>query len=147
MFDMLRFNMAKFESWVLHVFVLHYAVLRTQWLNPNNIDSSIQVTGSITITFPAITAIWISLFFSHPLLGPESSKVFAAIAILVVIFGVSRITDKIYDQNRLAIQQRGNDIKRNPDAGAWWAAWQLLKIYLPSFVVFALAILIYQRTA
>lgn len=122
--------MKNIEPWTLKVFSYHLAILRTKNLSKDNIELTVQIGGGITIVFPLFLACAVVVFLLSPVLGPDSVKMPGIVAILVIIFGVMRITDKIYDRNIDHVQSLAEEIRLSKKRGTWWAVKQLLKLYL-----------------
>lgn len=113
--------MSRFEQWTLHVFTCHAVVLRRKWLGKNEIDLTLKFVGMLTVSFP----LFVLLFGSVSLLPTDSSSDVVHILLFavpaIVIFGMSKITDPIYDANKTIILERANEIQVDPDSGTWWA--------------------------
>lgn len=135
--------MKSFESWTIEIFACHLVVLRKEWLSATTIDSSVQVSGAITITFPVFVAlVGVAGFLLPEIVSWQSMQMPLIVALLILVFGVSSLTDRIYDRNKERIQSVALEIRQNPNQGTWWAARRLLKVYLKSIGVVAVAIVL-----
>ncbi len=137
--------MRNLESWARKIFSYHLAVLRTKNLSRDNIELTVQIGGGITIVFPLFLATVVMVLLLTPKVGLEMVQTPILIALLVIVFGAMRITDKIYDQNMDDIQALASEIKLSPTKGTWWAARQLLKLYVGYLVTAGVVFLLIRQ--
>lgn len=119
----------KIEAWVTDILACHLLLVNPE-LSADDVENTVKVSAMITIGLPVFVALWTVVALFSNVFAIESFKVPFFVAVIVTVFGVSSITDKIYDRNTVHIQQRAEEIKRNSEQGVMWARRRLFKIYL-----------------
>lgn len=132
--------MTSFELWAIDVFANHRAVLRKKKLGESTIDSSVQVSGMFTISFPLlVVVVAVAGFILPPLVQWSEVQTPLVVTLLVLVFGLSGLTDRIYDRNKDTIRNIAEEIENSPGKGTVWAVRRLLKVYLISLAVVGIA--------
>ena len=128
-------RMSAFEAIVVEVFSYHLSALEEDLLEEDDVEVSVKLSALVTVTVP-IFFILISLFV---LLGDGVSERtwnwLFGITVVLVVFGVSAITDAIFDKKETIIRQRAVDIRDDAGRGPSWARRRILIYYFGFFAV------------
>jgi hypothetical protein len=123
----------KLKSWLLGIFACHVLLVNPK-LKKHDAGNTVKISAMITVSLPLlVTLVGFVAIFSQPS-TLNTVKTVIVVSVLIIYFGVSSVTDRIYDQNVLEVRQRANEIKGNPKQGVFSARRRLVKIYLGHFV-------------
>ncbi len=120
--------MKNFKQWLLDVFAYHVLVANPA-LDSDDASTTVKVSAMITVSLPLLVALGsFVVLYSQPS-TLETVKAVIVVGVLVIYFGVSSVTDRVYERNLPEIQLRAGQIRSNPNQGLYWARMRLIKIY------------------
>lgn len=129
--------MSELDTLVRRVQSYHEAALNVDRLSEDNRDLSIRLASTVTVALPFFLILLGSIAILLPMLGEDTAFIVFAIGVLVAVFGISSVTDRIFERNREAIRQAAAEIRDDPDRGKSWARGRLAVIYGAEIAVFA----------
>lgn len=115
-------------------------------MNPNlkkhDAGNTVKISAMITVSLPLLMTLasFVAIYSQPSTLN--TVKTVIVVSVLLIYFGVSSVTDRIYDQHVLEVRQRAHEIKGNPKQGASSARRRLAKIYFWHFVAMTVIVIL-----
>jgi hypothetical protein len=127
------------KSWLLDIFACH-VLLANPNLDADDASNTVKVSAMITVCLPFLVILgsFVALYSRPDTL--DNVKAIIVVSVLVIYFGISAVTDRVYDRNTLEIQERADRIMSDADQGLSWARGRLIKIYLGNILVMAVIV-------
>jgi len=138
--------MTKFQIWVIDIFACH-TLLVNRKLDAGDRENTVKISAMITIAFPLIVALVTIVALASTQLSTDQIRAYVVVAALAIVFGVSSVTDRIYDRNTADIRHRAAEIEQNLDQGVMWVRRRLFKIYLGNMAAMAAIIALIKVVA
>lgn len=127
--------MSKLESLISKIHVYHLVALKIDKMSKDNVDWTVKLAATMTASSPLVFTFFVAIVVLVPIVGVEQIKVPFAAAVLVTVFGVSSITDRVYDRNFARIEQQAAEARADLERGPLWARMRLLEIYAGQIVI------------
>ena len=116
------------RQWLLDILACH-VLLTNPVLDSDDASTTVKVSALITVSLPLLVALGsFVVLYSQPS-TLETVKSVIVVGVLVIYFGVSSVTDRVYERNLPEIRLRASQIQSNPNQGLHWARMRLIKIY------------------
>lgn len=120
--------MRTLEKRVIEIFARQMLLVNVK-LSADDAENTVKLSTMITVAMPFMVALGLTVAVFSNMFTTESIKSYVVIAVIVIVFGVSGVTDRIYDRNTQDIRTHADEIKLNPEQGAAWVRRRLFKFY------------------
>ena len=132
-------RLSKFRTLAQVLHCYQYAALDRKRVAYDDIEHAVKVGVLKLLVVPFAGLVAVPLFFQG-VLGENGAKVLAIVLVLLLVFGVSAFTDRIYDQESASIKIRAYRILDDPERGREWAQRKIVAIVsLQILALFVLA--------
>lgn len=126
--------MSKLKSWIIGIFACH-TLLASRKLGEDDADNTVKIAAMITVCLPLLAALIAYVVVASNAETLQSVKTVIVVSVLVIFFGVSSVTDRIYDRNKNQIRQIASEIQADSEQGVAWARSRIAKFYVANFAV------------
>lgn len=133
--------MKKLKSWIIDILVCHW-LLANPKLDKDDADNTVKIAAMITVCIPLLAALVAYVVIASNPETLESVKAVIVVSVLLIYFGVSNVTDRIYDRNKNQIRQVASEIQTDSDRGVAWARSRIAKFYVLNIAVMAVMVIL-----
>ena len=112
--------MKELKSWIIGIFACH-TLLASRKLGEDDADNTVKIAAMITVCLPLLVVLVAYVVVASNAETLESTKAAIVVSVLVIYFGVSSVTDRIYDRNKNQIRQIASEIQTDSEQGVAWA--------------------------
>ena len=128
-------------SWLLDIFACH-TLLANPSLESDDANNTVKISAMITVCLPLLVVLgsFVAIYTQPSNLSTVKGVIL--VAVLLIYFGVSSVTDRVYDRNVGEIRARAEAIQSNRDQGLSWARGRLIRIYVVNFVAMAIIVIL-----
>ena len=122
--------MNKITSAIVALHSYQYAAKSSSHVAKNNLDTSIKLGTTMLVALPPVALVVVLLAIVGPQLRPNEIRVYIVVATIVSIFGLSFITDRVYDRNASQVKALAVEILGDPQKGRSWARRRIAAVSL-----------------
>ncbi len=133
--------MKKLKSWIIGIFACH-TLLASRKLGEDDADNTVKIAAMITVCLPLLVVLVAYVVVASNAETLESVKAVIVVSVLVIYFGVSSVTDRIYDRNKNQIRQIASEIQTDSEQGVAWARSRIVKFYVANFAVMGMMVIL-----
>ena len=90
---------------------------------------SVELMSGTTVGSPLISMLLIAYVLALPVFGSDALLVPLTLGAIVIVFGVTRITDRIYRENEDLVTRTAETILEDSERGRDWARRKIFAIY------------------
>lgn len=134
----------RLRIWLLDIFACHELLVNPR-LDKDDAVTTVKIAAVITVCLPLLVVLGVVVSFVAVYSKPSTSdtvEVVIFMSVLLMYFGVSSVTDRIYDRNKFRVRRLADGIRSNPEKGVRWARARLIRIYLANLGAFALIVVL-----
>lgn len=129
----------RIKGWLLDIFACHTLIVDPK-LENEAARRTAKISAMITVSLPLLVLLGAYVAICSKPTTLDTTKTVIVISVLVIYFGVSSITDRMFDSNLPEIERRAEMIGGDPERGTSWVRRRLAGIYCANFAVLAVVI-------